>query len=548
MIKPRRLSLLVIAAVTGYTATAQVISNDRLKELFRNRQLLGSYQQKSSLSVNANQVSLKELDSALGKNESLFVNNAVIKAGFTPVTLVQQANSKLPYDWNLGSMIPARGYQVMVSAGVYAKIGKHITMQVAPELVSAANKDFEGFSSQLNEKAWADRYIFWNRSDIPEQFGSGAYHKVLPGQSFIRYNAGAISAGISTENLWWGPGYRNSLIMSTNAPGFLHATINTTRPINTGIGSFEGQIIGGKLSSSGILPPRIYSVYNGNFVYEPKHEEDRYIAGMVLTWNPKWTPGLYLGVAKASYLYMSDISNPLDVLPFQGFFGRTRTAAEKNGRKASIGSLFVRYVMPAENAELYMEYGRKDISLMPWNVLQSDPYRRAYVAGFRKLFATRNNAHIQFAAELTQMQAPTAELIRSPDSWYTHTYVRQGYTHMGRSLGAGIGPGSNSQTFEVSWIKGLKRLGMQFERVRYNSDYYYYAFEYLSDFRRHWIDLSTTFKADWDYKSFLFSAQLGIIRSYNYKWLVIQVDPNEYLAPGNEILNVSGRLAVSYRF
>ena len=548
MIKPRRLFLLAVLAVTGYVANAQVISNDRLKELFRNRQLLGSYQQNSSLTVNSNQVTLKDLDSALGRNEALFANNTIIKAGFTPVTLVQQANSKLPYDWNLGSMIPARGYQVMVSAGVYARIGKHITMQVAPELVSAANKDFEGFSSQLNERAWADRYIFWNRSDIPEQFGSGAYHKILPGQSFIRFNAGAISAGISTENLWWGPGYRNSLIMSTNAPGFLHATINTTRPVNTGIGSFEGQIIGGKLSSSGILPPRIYSVYNGNFVYQPKHEEDRYIAGMVLTWNPKWTPGLYLGVAKASYLYMSDISNPLDVLPFQGFLGRTRTQTEKNGRKASLGSLFIRYVMPAENAELYMEYGRKDISLMPWNVIQTEPYRRAYVAGFRKLFAARNNAHIQFAAELTQMQAPTAELIRSPDSWYTHTYVRQGYTHMGRSLGAGIGPGSNSQTFEVNWIKGLKRLGIQFERVRYNSDYYYYAFEYLSDFRRHWIDLSGTIKADWDYKSFLFSAQLGIIRSYNYKWLVIQVNPNEYLAPGNEILNFSGRLAVSYRF
>ena len=94
----------------------------------------------------------------------------------------------------------------------------------------------------------------------------------------------------------------------------------------------------------------------------------------------------------------------------------------------------------------------------------------------------------------------------------------------------------------------MKKIGLQFERVRYNSDFYYYAFEYTSDFRRHWIDISTTLKADWNYQHFFASAQLGIIRSYNYKWLIIQVDPNNFFAPGNEFLNISGRLSVSYRF
>jgi hypothetical protein len=97
---------------------------------------------------------------------------------------------------------------------------------------------------------------------------------------------------------------------------------------------------------------------------------------------------------------------------------------------------------------------------MPWNIIQTEDYRRAYVAGFRKLFNASRDAHIQFTAELTQMQAPTAELIRDPDSWYTHRFVRQGYTNLGRVLGAGIGPGSNSQTMEISWVKGMKRIGL----------------------------------------------------------------------------------------
>ncbi|MFX8805488.1 capsule assembly Wzi family protein, partial [Acinetobacter baumannii] len=53
--------------------------------------------------------------------------------------------------------------------------------------------------------------------------------------------------GISSENLWWGPGIYNSLLMSNNAPGFWHLTFNSRKPLKTPIGDFEWQLIGGKL-------------------------------------------------------------------------------------------------------------------------------------------------------------------------------------------------------------------------------------------------------------------------------------------------------------
>lgn len=545
--------LLMYTGVKPYATFAQTFSNDNLKNILRNGQLNGSFKKSSSYTVNMNQVSMADLDSVLGKRETLDIKTPAKKPfaviGLLPVTARLQYNSALPYDWNLAPMIPAKGFQSVYSAGFYAKLGKHVTLQFAPEFVYASNPEFEGFSNQLNLLAWANRYRFWNTTDIPERFGAGAYTKAFAGQSSIRYNTGSVSFGISTENLWWGPGYRNSLIMSTNAPGFLHATINTLKPIVTGIGSFEGQVIGGQLQSSGFLPPRSNSVYNYVSVYQPKREEDRYMAGMVLSWNPKWTPGLYLGISKASYLYASDISSPLDLLPLQGIFGKlVRTKTEKDGSKASLGSLFVRYVMPTEKAELYMEFGRKEAAMMPWHLFKTDALRRAYVVGFRKLFDTKGDAQIQLAAELTQMQAPTAEQVRHPDSWYTHAAVRQGYTHLGRPLGAGIGPGSNSQTLEIAWVKGLKKIGLQFERVRYNSDYYYFAFEYLTDFRRHWIDISTTLKADWNFKNLVVSAQVGIVRSYNYQWLIVQVDPADLFAAGNEYINITPALNLAYRF
>ncbi len=549
----RLISLLYLSISVQAICLGQSVSNEILKDVQRNQQLLGNDFYKQSFSVNSNQIQLNDdgdsiLDkSAFYKGKSWSLRKKIFSFELLPVVVTQLYNSALPYEWNLGGMIPAKGYQIAARTGVYARIGKHITVQLAPEIVYADNKEFEQFSQQLSNDNWASYYRFLNTSDIPTRLGNSSYSKILPGQSSIRYHFRSFSTGISTESLWWGPGWKNSLIMSTNAPGFLHATFNTIKPIQTRIGSFEGQVIAGKLEESGILPPRIYSSFNGSFLYQPKNQEWRYITGMVVSWQPKWVKHLYLGIAKASYLYHSDISNPLDVLPLQGFMGRVRTASERNGKKASMGSLFARYIMPGDHAEIYMEYGRKDISLMPWNILQTDAYRRAYVAGVRKLFPTRNKANILFTAEFTQMQAPTAELILDPDSWYTHRYVRQGYTHSGRSIGAGIGPGSNSQSFEISWVKGLKKIGLEFERVRYNSDFYYYAFASTLDFRRHWINLSGMAKVNWDFKKVYTFAQFGVVRSYNYQWLIIQVDPNNFFAPGNEILNWTGKIGVIYK-
>lgn len=529
------------------TAQAQVVSDDRLKELIRVQQLINPQNFNRSLLLNPNQASVNIFDSLAGKSPQYIFNTAKVKGRFLPLGYTQQATSILPYDINGGSLLRTRGDQLLVSGGLHAQIGNKIEIQIAPEWGMAANKSFEGFSQQLGDRAWADRYRFWNTIDIPEQFGTGRITYFLPGQSFIKYKTGNISVGISTQSLWWGPGNRNALIMSTNAPGFLHWSVETHKPLQTPIGEIEGQMIGGELVNSGFEPPRINSVYNGNFLYQPKRNAPRYMTGMMLSFRPKWTPNLYLGFAKSSYLYSSDITNPLDYLPLQGFFGKSITNTEKNNQKASMGSLFIRYLMPKDQAELYMEYGRKDRFMTPFDFITAEGFRRAYVFGFRKLFPTKNKAHILFAAELTQMQAQTAELIRSPDSWYSHDYIRQGYTNRGRSIGAGIGPGSNSQTFEIAWVKGLKRIGIQFERLRHNSDFYYYAFEYTSDFRRHWIDLSTTIKADWHFNHFYLSGQLGLVRSYNYQWLIIQVDPNNFFAPGNEFLNVAGRLSLKYR-
>ena len=485
---------------------AQSIHTDIVRELNISKSLLGSSD------------SITPITSTIvkGKNWSL---------GVLPIAIDQLYNSELPIGYNLGSAIAAKGYQVLISAGIEASIGKHITIKLNPEYVSAQNLDFEQFEQAQGDRIWSSYYQFLNTIDLPNKMGDGPYNKFFAGQSNIKYQFKDFEAGISTENIWWGPGWKNALIMSYNAPGFLHATINTKKPIKTKIGQFSGQLIAGKLEESGILPPRIYSIYNGVFQYQPKFTGKRLMTGINFSWQPKWTPNLTIGYSAVAYFYATDFKSPLDVLPF-----------DFNGKKGALGAMFIQYKLPADKAEIYLEYGAK-----------SPSFRRAYVAGFRKLFPIKNDAYIQFAAELTQMQAQNIDLIRDPNSWYTDKYVRQGYTNNGKTIGAGIGPGSNSENFEIAWVKGRNKIGLQFERLRHNSDYYYYAYEFIGDFRRHWIDLSTSANVSLDFKHFLVAANLKITRSYNYQWLVIQTDPLNYFQPGNEYLNIGGGLSLMFR-
>ena len=90
-------------------------------------------------------------------------------------------------------MIPARGYQQLVSAGIYFELGP-LSIQLKPEHVFAENKDYEGFWEGHYDITWARRYLLWNTIDLPERFGEKAYKKSLFGQSSIRLNYQGLSS------------------------------------------------------------------------------------------------------------------------------------------------------------------------------------------------------------------------------------------------------------------------------------------------------------------------------------------------------------------
>ena len=380
------------------------------------------------------------------------------KVHLLPVTIRQQFNSHHSYGYNDGSLIPAKGFQTQVSAGVSARFGP-LSIQFRPELVWAQNAAFDAFPPGQSNYVWQHYYdTVLNKIDAPFRFGKGQYTKVFPGQSSIRFHVKKLSIGVSTENLWWGPGVRNSLLMSNNAPGFPHLTLNTTAPLFTPIGSFEGQLVGGLLKKSGFLPPDTGRTVDGRRLFVPKLNSDRYLNGLVLTWQPKWTKGFYLGFARASYTYVSFIKPSFNgYLPvISGFFKGSGSSIEREDAKRTdqMLSLFFRWLLPKEGFELYGELGRNDHSGNLRDLLLEPEHSRATVIGLKKRVPTAGKTKLELMAEFTNLQLPLTRLVREQESWYSHHQVRDGYTHFGQVIGAGIGSGGSSQTLGATWWSG----------------------------------------------------------------------------------------------
>ena len=518
-----------------------------MDDAYRRAQLLGKLDSSISFTIRPISPSLAFKESLLNFDEpdsSLIVfgsekrdfsfqnNKGNLALKMLPLSWQQQYNSTLPYGWNDGAMIPAKGYQTRISGGFFVKAG-FLSIQVQPEYVYAANKKFE------NDKRLDD---YLNASDLPKRFGEVPYSKLSWGQSNIMLNFGPVSLGLSNENLWWGPGMRNSLLMSNTGKGFKHLTIHTNRPVRTPIGFFEAQVIAGKLLGSGFSP----------LDSDPEFNDWRYLSSMAISYQPRWIPGLFLGLNRSFQAYSRDIKGFKGYFPFFTPFEKVKDNDNISGadKKDQVASVYARWLFPKAHAEVYAEFGTNDHAYNFRDLVMSPEHARAYIFGFRKLtpLKGRKDEYLQVNAEVTQTSQSIDRLVRDAYAWYVHFLIRQGYTHEGEVLGAGIGPGGNLQSIDLSWVKKQKLIGVQFERYVHNNDYYYAAIKDLDGQSRRWVDFGFAAFGTWDFKNLLINAKLQGIKSLNYQWQLENYAPNTYYIPKNDKLNFHAELGVMYRF
>ncbi|MCH7409691.1 capsule assembly Wzi family protein [Belliella sp. DSM 111904] len=430
----------------------------------------------------------------------------------------------------------SKGYQNFSTIGIQGSLGP-LSFQVNPEFIFAQNLDY----NYGVLKSTGTEYL--------ERFGNGTYRTFLPGQSSVRLNAGAFSFGASTENIWWGPGQFNSLLFSNNAFGFEHLTLNTRRPARTFLGTFEGQVIMGKLEGSGFESP----------ISNTLRRDWRYMNGINIVYGPKWVPGFFIGISRVYQQYSQTLGSSIrDYFPIfmglqkEGLVGDSPDSGDfdQAGRDQQLTG-YVRYVNPKAKIELYFEYGRRDHA---WNwreAILNPEHARAYLFGFQKLINAPNDAHYQIRGEVLQQQESVNILVRYPNlgggqNWGGHIPVRHGFTHRGQMLGPGIGPSSNVQTLEGAWVKGFKKLGLRLERLNRHQDIYQKRFLDPSEQGR-WVDLSARLLADWQFDNLIISSNINFVNSLNYQWQLAPDSTPEF-PRGENLFSLHSQVSLIYLF
>lgn len=508
-----------------------------LEDYVRRQQLLGDSSVNASLMI---------------RPSNGLTSDKKTKLELMPVVWKQQYTTDHPLSMNDGAMIPARGYQTLISAGFFARYSI-FSLQFMPEMVYARNLPFEGFPLKHKKEAWQAYNSLKSRIDNPDRFGYDPYQRFFWGQSSLRINVKSLSLGISNENLWWGPGHNNALMMSNTAPGFKHLSFNTRKPVNTPVGSFEWQLISGWLEPSGFYGLDTADLKSKGVAPYTLRNDRGYVNAMTVNYQPRWLPGLSLGGARTFTVKSKDIrwSNYKTWFPVAEPFLKVNAGGHGYDTIPTdqIVTVWARWLMPKEHSEIYLEFGRVDHNWHLNDFLMEPAHTRAYIAGFRKLIplAGPRKSLLDVQFELTQFSHNVPTFLRPYSgmiSWYNGGF---GFTNHGQILGAGIGTSSNMQVVNLAWVNGKKRIGLELYRLNHDDDFWeHLKLNRMADYRTHWIDISGALEADWDYRDFLFNLKVQTVGSLNYMFLYdpVLTEPPYFWDYGKTRYNVNLMLSV----
>lgn len=558
--KSKLLFFLIYATVISPTF-CQTIPLDFpiLNEYLRREQVLGNLN--SSFSFNYRPMMVEkafpELDTTFVK--SIFKNKRS-DSDFTLKILPLQStfvlNSNRPHGEGNGAILPAKGGQILLSAGTFLKWGP-LRVQLYPQFHFAQNSPFEEYPKDAPSAYFQAIRNDVRGTDKPVRHGTGKIKRFLPGNSNVMLDFGSFAAGVSTENIWWGPGTSTALLLSDNAEGFIHATIKTTRPAKTFLGHFEGEYFAGSLEGSNL--PYFSDGYQDSRMSGNRDDEMiRYFTGLSITYSPKWVQGFSIGGSRTFQVYRNDMADnfrawfPLfDPLPKTGV-GNVENIMLREDQHISF---FFRWIVPKARFEFYGEYLRNDHSLNWRDAVMNPEHSRGYILGMTKYFPlSQPSSFIEFQLEMVQTQNSINRLIRYSGidrgiNLYYNGQVTHGITHKGKVLGSNLGLSGNLQRFSISKVKGANKIGFQGARKVHDSHTQLLG-SVLGLNMKPWIDLSGGFVGSYAAgQQLLISGDVNGILTVNENWLVPSSSATKSIGNNHRTTyNFNLNVAISYSF
>ena len=387
------------------------------------------------------------------------------------------ANTAYAVERNNGALWGGKGLNTQASAGIEVR-WRGISAAFRPVVAYHTNGEFPIMAQKDTLRSpftYAAHSLDW-----PQRFGDESFAVFDPGQSYVRVEALGAAAGLSTENLWWGPGRENAIIMSNTAPGFVHAFLRSVRPVNIGIGRLHVEGIWGKLHES-------------DYFDTIEENDDQLLAGASLTWEPKWLRGLFLSLHRVFVYPDPDSVSAGDIVaPFFQTPIKKQLATPENPEAFKsdnqLASITARWVLPSAGFEAYAEWAKDDHNWDKWDILNEVEQAQGYSLGFVKVIKGRQQ-WFRLHGELTHLERPNTHVFRGGAIYYTHKDEVQGYTHRGQLLGAWIGPGSNSQLLGFDVYKSWGNAGGFIQRIIHDNDAYYRDYARAYTFHGHDAEL-----------------------------------------------------------
>lgn len=370
-----------------------------------------------------------------------------------PLASFTSFNSAYPEDRNNGALWSGRGLSTSIEAGIQARLGP-LSMAFLPVVSVQRNRAYATLPPRVAGQSIYSSGLY-SGLDMPQRFGGTSYSSFDMGQSYVRLDAWRLGFGASNENLWWGPGISNAILFTNTAPGFPHIFLATRKPLNVGIGKLTGDAIWGRLSES-----EYFDTIPAN--------NHRLIVGALLTLEPGWVPGLFIGIGR-TFVMPWDSVDAHNLFPLGQPFWKKNVVSPNNPKGSNDDqrvSLLGRYVLPASGFELYGEWAREDHSWDAADFLGEPEHSSGHLIGFQKLFIPKQTRWVRTYAEFSNLQQlrQNRPAIRPTPVFYVHP--PQGHTQLGQLLGASIGPGGESQLFGIDLFTQRGMVGGYLERVR----------------------------------------------------------------------------------
>jgi len=376
-------------------------------------------------------------------------------------------NSAFPYGFNDGAVWAGRGATLVYRMGVGFRVGV-LSGSFAPQMHWAQNSAFELMPDEDDRFPFADWRHFADdarppRIDLPQRFGDGAYGRFDLGQSTIRLDLRGATIGLSSANQHWGPAAEQPIVLGSNAPGYLHAFLGTSAPVDLWIGTAHGRIVWGRLEHTPYAPMEVAAL--------PLRGVARFTSGMVATFSPRGISGLELGGTRFFHMdwgsqgpSASQILRPLESLLKVGF-ADLGSGDDGSDADNQIASVFFRWAYPRSGFEAYGEFARYDHSWDLRDFLLQPDHDSGYVVGVRKVWLTSSARMVAVRGEILNTSIGHIHQVRTPQvPFYGHYALPQGHTHHGQLLGAPAGFGGAGSLLAADWYHPAGRLTAAWRR------------------------------------------------------------------------------------